>query len=575
MTLLDFEKQIDITILNRGKNYFNSENIDYLEQIEKGYWVANVVGSDDYNVEIWIGTKNTIKKYSCDCAFDQGGVCKHIVAVLYAISEKNTIELKSETTSKTPTFNTILKNIELKDFQEFVMYYSKKNRDFKQEFDFFFAQKSTSVDMEKVYVNRIKSIIKKHTSGGFIDYSSSNRLGKELDSLLETANQNVIKKNYRDAVVTYQVIIKEVSKVFEYCDDSNGYIGGCVESAINELNKMVNAPVSFAFKEKMYEFLNNELKKEIYFDYGDFGYNLVKAYEDLCIVTQKNDAFLAFLETKIQSNKNDDYEKRFLIQNKISFLTRIGKQDQVLSLIQENLQIPEIRKLEVEKMIKKQEYKTAKKLIADGIKIAEEKKHPGTVSDWEKRLLEIAVLEKDIEKERFFSQKFAFDRALNTSYYKQWKNTFSKENWTKTIEELILGITNSIIEKNKKNNYFGKEHLHSDLLYHLGPIYVQENYLDRLLLLVQKQDKISTVLYYYSHLKIVYPRELLDKLILLLENEGDRSASRSEYNELARKMKSIINDYPKDKERILEVARKLKQKYPRRPAMLEELNKLF
>ena len=99
--------------------------------------------------------------------------------------------------------------------------------------------------------------------------------------------------------------------------------------------------------------------------------------------------------------------------------------------------------------------------------------------------------------------------------------------------------------------------------------------MDRLLELVKDQENISNVLTYYNILLKQFPNELLDILIPLLEKEGDRSSGRSEYKELARKMKSIIKDFPEDKNRILEVAQKLKEKYPRRPAMLEELNKVI
>lgn len=582
MTLQNFENEIDDTILERGKNYYNNEHVDYLEEVEKDFWVANVFGTEDYNVEIRMGSKKSITSVICDCPYDGGSVCKHIVAVLYAISKEIFIEQPFKNSKKEPInkekkmiFDTLLKKIKLEEYQDFVKQFSIKNKEFKEDFELYFSEKDDNFDLEKKYSDIIKRTIKKHTSKGFIDYSSSNKLGKELNSFLKTAKEHYLKNNYRDATILYQIIIKEVSKAFDYCDDSNGYVCDSVETSIQELNQMVNAPVSFDFKEKITEFLKEEVKNELYYDYGDFGYKLTETYEEFCIAVHKTEEFLEFLETKIQSNKNDSYEKRYFIQTKISFLTRIGKKEQVQTLIEDNLTIPEIRKMEVDKMIKKQEYATAKKLIAEGIKIAETKNHSGTVSDWEKTLLEIAVLEKDVENERYFSRKFALGRGLNTIYYNQWKNTYSKEQWTKAIEELIAGITKTIKEKTQQNSFFDKDILSSNLLYHLGPIYVQENYLDRLLLLVEAQEDISNVLSYYSHLKNEYPNELVNILIPLLENEGDRSTGRSEYKELARKMKSIIRDFPNDKARVIEIAKKLKEKYPRRPAMLEELNKVF
>lgn len=581
MTLQNFENEIDSSILKRGKDYYDNQHVDYLEEIEKNSWVANVSGNEEYNVEVILGTKNSIKNVICDCPFEGGSICKHTVAVLYAILEAKTLVIPLTTNSKTVnkekkmTFDALLKKIDLHEYQEFVKQFSIKNKAFKEDFELYFSEKDDYFDFEKKYSDIVRRTIKKYTSRGYIDYSSSNRLGKELDLFLNSAKQNSAKQNYRDATTLYQIIIKEVSKVFAFCDDSNGYVRDCVESAIQEINEMLNAPVSFDFKEKINQFLKEEVKKQIYYDYGDFGYNLIETYEEFCIAVHRTDEFLAFLEAKIQSTKKDDYEKRFLIQNKISFLNRIGKKEQVQKLIEENLEIPEIRKLEVNIMIKKQDYETAKKLIADGIKIAEAQNHRGTVYEWEKTLLEIAVLEKNIEIERYFSKKFAFDGGLNSTYYNQWKNTFSKEEWKNTIEDIISAISKKIKETIQKNSFFGKHVTSSNLLYHLGPIYVQENYLDRLLELVKDQENISNVLAYYNILLKQYPNELLDILIPLLEKEGDRSSGRSEYKELARKMKSIIKDFLEDKNRILEVAQKLKEKYPRRPAMLEELNKVI
>lgn len=582
MTLQDFENQIDSKILKRGKEYFNNDCVEFLEETKKRHWTANVSGTDEYTVEIQLDSKENIKKCFCDCPYDYGDVCKHIVAVLYAILEDKIMDITpkpaskaKETKVKKPSFDTLLSKIELKEYQDFIKQYSQINKNFKDQFELYFSEKNESFDLEKKYTDIIKSVIKKHTSRGYIDYSASNKLGKELNQYLDVAKQYLSKNNYRDATVLYQIIIKEVSKVFEYCDDSNGYVVDNVDEAISNLYEMINAPVSFDFKEKIADFLKKELKNKSYFDYGNFGYDLTQTYASFCIKTDRKDEFLQYLDSKIQSVKNDDYDKEFFIKTKISFLSDIGRTDEIKNIIQQNLDIPEIRSIEIDRNIENQDYETAKKLISEGIKIAEGKRHPGTVFQFEKKLLAMAVLEKDIQLERYFSRKFALDRTLDSIYYNQWKNTYSREEWTQTIEDVILGITNKINETVKKGMFYSNNSLNVNLLYGLGPIYIQENYWDRLLLLVQKQENLTTILTYYPHLIKIYPNELLDILIPVLEKEGDKCDGRSQYKDLVNKMKSVIKDYPKEKERILEVARKLKIKYPRRPAMLEELNKLF
>ena len=582
MTLQDFEKQIDPVILKRGKEYFNNDSVEFLKEIKKGYWTANVPGTDDYTIEIQVGSKESIKLHSCDCPYDYGDICKHIVAVLYAISKEKSTDIlpKSINMEKVPkqrklSFDVLLNKIELREYQDFIKQYSQINKNFKDQFELYFSEKNESFDLKKKYVEIIKKTIKKHTSRGYIDYLASNKLGKELNQYLEVAKQYLSKNNYRDATFLYQIIIKEVIKVVEYCDDSNGYVFENVNEAISNLAEMINAPVSFDFKEKITDFLKQELKHKIYFDYGNFGYDLTEIYASFSIKTDRKEEFIQYLDSKIQFAKNVDFDRAFFIKTKISYLLNIGNNDEVKRIIQQNLDIPDIRNLEIDRNLENQDYETAKILIKEGIKIAEIKKHSGTIFQFEKKLLAIAGLEKDIQLERYFSRKFALGQTLDSNYYKQWKSTYQDEEWMQTIEEVILTVTKTINNTVKNHVLHNYNSLNSNLLYRLGPIYIQENYWDRLLALVQKQENLVTILSYYPYLLKTYPNELLDTIIPVFEKEADRSDGRSQYKDLANKMKSIIKDYPKEKERIFEVARKLKIKYPRRPAMIEELDKLF
>ncbi len=109
----------------------------------------------------------------------------------------------------------------------------------------------------------------------------------------------------------------------------------------------------------------------------------------------------------------------------------------------------------------------------------------------------------------------------------------------------------------------------------LGPIYVQENNIDKLWELFQKQTELYMVLKYYRYFEKKHFNEMLNVIAVALENECDVVNERSKYNNLARTMKAIIKDLPAAKEKILEVAVKLKQKYPRRPAMQEVFSKLL
>lgn len=86
MRIDDFENEIDATILGRGQAYFEEGAVVELEQVRQGLYEATVAGSDDYIVEVEI-RKGEVKVLECDCPYDYGPLCKHEVAVLYAIRE--------------------------------------------------------------------------------------------------------------------------------------------------------------------------------------------------------------------------------------------------------------------------------------------------------------------------------------------------------------------------------------------------------------------------------------------------------------------------------------------------------
>jgi len=57
LTLANFEAQVNSTILERGKQYYKSKAVSDLEEDEDHVWLAEVEGSETYQVEISLGKK--------------------------------------------------------------------------------------------------------------------------------------------------------------------------------------------------------------------------------------------------------------------------------------------------------------------------------------------------------------------------------------------------------------------------------------------------------------------------------------------------------------------------------------
>jgi len=567
----------------RGKDYYKSGNIINIEEVEEGHWCAEVEGSDNYDVNIFINNDNDITKAQCDCPHDNF-ICKHIAAVVFhlkdELKEKTPLNNKEKKPKKN-IFESLIQSLSKAEIEDFLRHYALQNKNFKTELELYFSDKDERINVEEKYQELIKKLLRKHTSHGYIDYSDSKKLVRELQNYIKTGNDYINKNNFRDAFSLVKAILKPLAEVHAESDDSDGEIDNVINESIEILSSISSHDkASFEIKQQILFYIHTELcNSDLYFDYSDFGYDLVRLLQQLSVILKKDEIFITFIDAQIEKfTKNDnDYRREFYQRTKIEFLQQIGREIEANILTHESMDIVEIRQAEVNKAIDTKDYTKAKELIAGGIKTAIAKGHPGTEDTWKKELLRIAVLENDILTIRELTKNFAFDHGLSVAFYNQYKNTFNPDDWKIEIEEYI----STVIQKTTKEWAKGSVHwrsAHPPLLQKLGNIYIQEKYLDRLLALVEKENNLEITLHYHDDLVKDYPQELLVIYLQAFEIFGNYSASRGQYKYLASMMKKVIKDIPKEKERVLSVANKLIIKYsskPRRPAMLEELSVLF
>jgi hypothetical protein len=574
LSLRKFELQISDTIVHRGREYFENDAVVDLEKTGKDFWHAEVIGTETYAVEVELFGKDKIKSYSCDCPYD-GDTCKHVVAVLFLLREEctnNTVLKKSLTETD---FSTLLQKISLEEFQEFILSYTAKNKTFQSLFERHFADKDRNINVGHNYTKLLKSLIRRNSNGNFIDYRSVHSLANEINELFDEGQLFIQKGNFSNAFILARSVLTEVIELITDCDDSSGYIGDIISSSI-ELIMVIASTDSLAvdLQEEVFNFVQSAINRPVYFDYGDFGYEMVYVYQILAIKLNKEKSYLNFVDGQIKmaSSNKFSYRKEYFLVRKIAFLKAIGNLKDAQKLVQENLDIVEVRQGEINTLINENKLSSAKKLIVEGIEIAEKKDHPGTVTNWKKELLRIAVLENDKGMVRHYTKYFAFDRGFDMVYYNQWKETFSIGEWQEEIEKYIEERIASVelqYQKHKSKAWYPPDTLLLDLL---APIYIAEKYWDRLFALMSKETDLDRLLRYHDYLIKIYPVQLLAIYLPAFERKGDMVGNRREYTDLAIKMDKVIGDIPEGRDEIIAVANGLIRKYPRRPAMIEELN---
>ena len=82
--LENFEEEVHFLITERGKEYFDANQVLMLKQTMDG-WTAVIEGSETY--QVLLEGHDVITNWHCTCPFEHGPVCKHVAAVFFAARE--------------------------------------------------------------------------------------------------------------------------------------------------------------------------------------------------------------------------------------------------------------------------------------------------------------------------------------------------------------------------------------------------------------------------------------------------------------------------------------------------------
>ena len=80
----NFEEEVHLLIAERGSAYYDSHQVRDLQRTADG-WTATIDGNETYHVRL--EGHDEIMQWHCTCPFEHGPVCKHVVAVLYAVRD--------------------------------------------------------------------------------------------------------------------------------------------------------------------------------------------------------------------------------------------------------------------------------------------------------------------------------------------------------------------------------------------------------------------------------------------------------------------------------------------------------
>lgn len=576
---MNWQKLFASHILERGYDYYCDGAVENIE-IGRDDIRADVVGTEDYEVEISLNDGKVTDMY-CSCLYAAGGNnCKHMAAVLYEWTADIMDEDEPEDTDnedmdndadaesmdlfepavtvcdykkKSAAVEKLVTSAERDIVQAFLVSVLAEDKKLLLRFRNMVNKCATKEDVED-YFEQIDEIADRYLGRDhFINYYQAYDFMLELEEIIDKDVRRMIDNgSHISAFHVMNHIFVLLGNVD--MDDSGGETSMLAEQ-IYQLWLELLTKVNAQDKRKMFIWFTTHMDGSV-IDY------LEEYIEQIIMEEFKEPEYeqdkLSFMEEMIEkAEKKDSGWSRDYAVGKwtVTYLKTLEEknapEDQLEEICKKYWNNSGVRRYYIDRYFEKKEYDRVLQVLDESIEL--DKAYRGQVLEYIQKKKEIYRLQGN--KSAYIEQlwKLVLEQSAgDLDIYKELKAQYSEKEWLIKREELFKKLPPNA---------------------HIDRLYKEEKLYDRLLAYVLKSSGLYAVQSYENVLKKEYPKQILSKYQGEVNKMASCTGNRKHYADLVallRRMKRI-----KGGSEIVEtIVEEWKIKYRNRPAMMDELSKL-
>ena len=577
LELVDFEASLDAKLVGRGRGYWVDGRVDTPEESEDSDWVAFVQGGEAHEVHISLSGGQTTR-YRCTCPYDLGPVCKHIVAMLYALRDRlpeyapedpapstekdqgapqrsGTARRKRKTVAD--RIDEALDAVPLERTREL---YRRLAVDHPEARVLLFAEvagkdkTSTKTDYKRIVRESVRGARGRR---GFIDYRGSFQAAKGAEEALTQADALLADGRADRAVSACQAVIEELVPVLARVDDSSGAIGGCVQAAFERFEECVTQIADARLREDLFHYCLKESRRGKYRDWH-WRWDFLRLSGMFVASSVEMDDLFLELDLVAQVDADRGFTSRHSDERaaeiKLGVLRRQADVAVVEAFLAEHLHLPAIRHTAVTRAFEEQRFDAVKQLARDGVRQAKEDGHRGLGRDWVEWLLRVAIEVSDTNAVREHAQDL-FLTGGRVAHYETLKNSYPASEWTEQVDRIICGM--------RKTHGWYPHGVVSQFL-------ILEERWDDLLDLVRHAPTFEVLDAHREYLEPRFPPAMVDIYSHTVREMLTETSERETYRracQLLRRIRSLG-----DHARVDDLIEEFRERYKRRRALMEELD---
>lgn len=561
--LSTFEQVIDETILKRGLDYFKTGAVDLVEELEPGLFEASVRGTEHYSVRLRI-KGGAITEHQCDCPYDLGPVCKHVVAVIFHM-KKEELDLKvRKTKGTTPSLkhktvadqvSAILGKLDRAELSRFMERQCAEDRAFRNLFLAEFAHHGDG-NTKAAYVKQLKSVLT-----GTDHWRMARPLSSAAARLLERAWKHAEDGQFTTALMIAGAIAETLVRAFDHVDDSHAHMSTVVNDTFDLTRSLCVA--NEAMRKEVVDYCFTAYEKKLF-----EGWDWHTTALEIAIDHVKGAAEIKRAHAALDADDGSDFGREQAARLTMSLLRRTEGEAAAETYMMRHLDIASFRSEIIRKAISRHDLALANRLTEEAIAsdLARDRSRPmgstaHSVSRWTDQLLEIAIAAKDTDKiiahaRMLFLHGFNADREKLLRLLNE--HVPSKE-WRTFADTLIQEI---------------KTRTRFPSIDHIASVLAHDERWGDLACELRPYPYASTIEQYEQCLAKEHAPEVADLYAATIRQDlgHAHSQGRKAYQKAARCIRRMIKIGQREKAETL--ITELREKYPQRTALMEELQRI-
>jgi len=391
--------------------------------------------------------------------------------------------------------------------------------------------------------SELKALIRRNSDRGFLPYGGCNRVCDAMIAIVEES------KELADPQLTFDIqlfVLAEAVKMISHADTSSGAAVDAINCCLAGLEELGTSATD-ANRKYMLDAILKIIKSNKVFDgWEEYGYRLMRNAVPLVQDRKQADKVFELFPILGPMYGGEEYPDRYVITHNI--IERLDGAEAAAQYRMEHLDVPEIRAISVERALAEGQYALAEKLCTEVFK--REKSYRGP-SRWAYYLERIYT--EQANKDKLIDIVRLILLGGDSSYYARLKALYQSEGiWEQSRESILQELSKVYMP-----------HEYAALL-------SKEREWARLLAVVQAHHLYIEG--YGKQLARQYPAETYAVYEQSIWNNAAAATDRGKYRGVCRLIKSYFSAGAKDEAKL--IIRNLIEKYPRRVAMVDELETL-